>query len=349
MSEDPRKGKSVVRKKRETATEPTLLTYRLDDAYDVFFAAKKAEGMRERTLDGYNADWRYFTEWLRKEYPHVDKINEVTASVIREYVNYMSTKKKYEGVENRVAETGLSPYTVALRLRTLRTIFNFLAREEMISSNPVGTIKQPRFDNETKDTFTDDEIQRLLAAPDVSTYAGLRDRTLMLVLADGGLRIQEALRLTTEHIDVKSRCIHLPASLNKSRKPRVIPLSPETVRALLTLINENKRYFDSDHVFLANYGEPLKADHFRKRLRQFARDAGIPDDKQVSPHRFRAYFCTSYLMNGGDLFSLQRIVAHSSLETTKRYVKLDDESLRKQHTQFSPLARLGISRVNKRR
>ncbi|OAS14603.1 hypothetical protein A8708_34490 [Paenibacillus oryzisoli] len=80
---------------------------------------------------------------------------------------------KYAGVTNREKEEGLSPYTIAFRLRDLRTMFNFLASEELVKANPVENIKQPRFDNEDKETFSDDHVKRLLEAPNTGTFADL--------------------------------------------------------------------------------------------------------------------------------------------------------------------------------
>ncbi|TCM89581.1 integrase/recombinase XerD [Paenibacillus sp. BK033] len=344
---DPRKGRSVVKGNRSTAR--TSLALSLGDAFDLFYNAKKAAGMRGNTLtNDYTDNWRYFREWLDATYPHVNNVDEVTSEHIREYVNYMSTKPKYSGIENRETGATLSPYTVTFRLRTIRTFFNFLSAEGLVNANPIRNIKNPRFDKEDKETFTDDELRRLLSAPDVSTYAGLRDRTLMLLLADTGLRINEALGLSKEHVNFKGRCIELPASMNKNRKPRVVPMSAEASRELMTLINENQRYFDTDFIFLANYGDPLKADHFRKRLKEHAVKAGI-DPALAHPHQFRSYFCTTFLLNGGSLFVLQRIVAHANIETTRGYAKMNDTHAHEQHSQFSPLTRLGLSRVNKRR
>ncbi|MFD1957129.1 tyrosine-type recombinase/integrase [Paenibacillus thailandensis] len=344
---DPRKGRSIVKGNRNVVR--TNLSLSLREAFDMFFNAKKAEGMRESTLENdYTDNWRYFYDWMTESYPHVNNVDEVTSEHIREYVNYMSNKPKYSGIENREEVKTLSPYTVAFRLRTIRTFFNFLSSEGVITVNPIRNIKAPRFDKEDKETFSDDDLRKLLAAPDTSTYAGLRDRTLMFLLADCGLRINEALRLTTEHIDVKGRCIELPAWMNKNRKPRVVPLSADAARELLTLMNETRRYFDTDHIFVANYGDPLKADHFRKRLKEHAKNAGV-DPALAHPHQFRSYFCTMFLLNGGDLFTLQRIVAHANIETTRGYAKMNDEHAREQHSQFSPLTRLGLSRVNKRR
>ncbi|MCL6458139.1 MAG: tyrosine-type recombinase/integrase [Gorillibacterium sp.] len=347
MSIDPRKGKPSIKGKR--AGKPiAALDYTIDDAFTVFYSAKKAEGMRDRTLADYVRHWKYFCDWLH-EFKVASRINEITPEIIRDYVNYMTTRTKYEGVHGRELEgVGLSPYTIALRLRSLRTMFNFLAPENMIAFNPVTNIKPPLFDHEDKPTFTDDELRRLINAPDVDTYTGLRDRCLMIFLADGGFRIQEALKLREEYVDFRTRSVVLPASMNKNRRPRVVPISAESVRVLLELMNENKRYFDTDFIFLSNYGEPLKDDHFRRRLKIHADNAGV-DRELTHPHQFRHYFCTAYLLNGGDLFSLQRIVSHAQIETTRKYVKMDDENIRNRHAQFSPLLRLGLSRAPRKR
>ena len=282
---------------------------------------EKAEGMRERTLEEYVNGWRYFREWLNQYDPEIRFIQQIGAEHLRSYVDYMANKRKYSEVPCRMqTEETLSPYTVAFRLRILRTMFNFLHRENIIGDNPISNIKQPRFDHKEKDTLTEEQLEKLLAAPDTSTYAGFRDRTLMMLLADGDL----------------------------NRKPRMVPISVHVLREVLRLIDENQRYFNSDYIFLSNYGEPLKADHFRKRLKLYAKAAGIPVEI-VSPHRFRSFFCRQFLMNGGDLFTLLRIVAHASIETTRRYVPMNDEMIRQQHEHFSPIARMGLSRINKRR
>lgn len=343
---DPRKGRTVVRGKKKTGTTGAApVRYTLADAFSIFYSAKKAEGVRDRTAEDYVSNWRYFTDWLTEDYA----ADEITATMIRDYVNYMSQKFKYSEVTDRKTSTKtLSTQTVITRIRTLRTVFNFLASEGYIAINPVAKIRMPRRDREDKSTFTDDDLRALLNVPDTETYAGLRDRVLMMTLADGGFRIQEAIRLTTEFVDLKARCVNLPAWMNKNRKPRIVPLSPETVRELLTLINETRHHFDTEYIFVSNYGDPLKADNFRKRLKEYAKKAGV-SSHLAYPHQFRSYFCTTYMLNGGDIFSLQRIVAHANIETTRSYARVSDEQAREQHTQFSPLARLGLSRVNKRK
>ncbi|MFF2890781.1 tyrosine-type recombinase/integrase [Paenibacillus sp. NPDC057967] len=348
MSEvDPRKGRSIVRGKMrpaDTAAQaPASVTYTISEAFSIFFSAKKAEGIRDRTVEDYETNWKYFTDWLEEDVPAI----EITAETIRDYINYMSNKTLFSGVPNRPqTDKKLKTQTVITRIRTLRTVFTFLAEEGYIQTSPLAKVKMPRKDREDKPTFTDDDIRRLLDAPDTETYAGLRDRCLMMTLADGGFRVNEALRLTTEHLDIKARCFNLPGWMNKNRKPRIVPLSPETVRELLRLVNETRQYFDTDHIFVTNYGEPLKAAHFRKRLKAHAKAGGV-DLSLAHPHQFRSYFITTYLLSGGDIFSCQRIVAHANIETTRGYAKLSEDNIRSQHAQYSPLARLGLRRISK--
>ncbi|MFF0831323.1 tyrosine-type recombinase/integrase [Brevibacillus sp. NPDC003359] len=347
MKEDPRIGRQLVRSKR-AVTPLTYVTYELDDAFQLFYNVKKAEGMRERTLADYKAHWRYFREWIDENYPDI-KLDEITSTIAWKYYIYMANgRTKYAGVHKReIKGQALSPTTVAIRIRTLRTMFNFWSRERMLDINPVANLKPPKEDEDEIEAFTDDQLHKLINTPDTRTFAGFRDRTLMLLLADSGLRIQESLGLKTEHIDVKSRCIHLSAAMNKNRKPRIVPVSSEVLRLLFELMTENKSFFgDREHVFLSAYGDPLTSDTVRKRFARYGVEAGISEDVRVSPHTFRHYFCKMYLLNGGDLFTLQRIVGHADISTTRKYVQMSDENIRAQHAQFSPIMRL---RAGKRR
>ncbi|WP_223068087.1 tyrosine-type recombinase/integrase [Paenibacillus caui] len=351
MSKDPRSGKTAVINKR-TMRGKDIGSTALDIGFDLFYSAKRTEGVRQRTLADYKSYWRYFREWLSESHPETVSVGQITTVTLREYIEYMSYEhKRYEGVECRKKDgKTLSPATVSSRLRALQTICKFWESEGLTEKNAAEKIKAPRMDMPEKSVFTDEQLAALLAAPDTSTYAGYRDRTLMLLLADSGLRINEALQLEPAFLDIQARCIRLPGPLNKNRKPRVVPVSVSVLRELIRLMEETQGYFDTPFIFVSNYGDRLQADHFRKRLRQYAIDAGIDQKKtKVSPHRFRDYFCTNYLLNGGDLFTLQRIVAHADIKTTQGYVKLNETAIRDSHAQYSPMSKIRLSRGRKKR
>ncbi|WP_145039937.1 tyrosine-type recombinase/integrase [Paenibacillus sp. Y412MC10] len=258
--------------------------------------------------------------------------------------------KRYEAVECCKKDgKKLSSATVASRLRALQTMCKFWGTEGLTQTNAAEKIKAPRMDIPEKNIITDEQLSAIIAAADTTTFAGYRDYVLMILLADSGLRINEALQIEDTFIDIKTRCIRLPGQLNKNRKPRIVPVSASVLREVIRLMEETQDYFDTQYVFVSNYGDRLKADQFRKRLRQYAIEAGIDTSKtQVSPHRFRDYFITNYLLNGGDLFTLQRIVAHADIKTTQGYVKVNEEAMRDSHTQYSQISRLGVPRMRKR-
>lgn len=348
MAIDPRKGKATVASKRVIRSEDSRTSrISLSLAFDMYYNAKRTEGLRERTLTDCKNYWRYFLEWLEQDRPEVVEVDQITTEVVRSYVGYMMhDHTRYGTVESRKKDLRkLSPATISSRLRAVQSMCKFWESEGLLLSDPAAKIKRPRMDMKEKPIMTEKELSELLSAPDIDTYAGYRDYVLILLLADTGLRINEALSLRELHIDVSARCIRLPAELNKNRKPRIIPLSVAVLRELIKLMEETRSYFDTDHCFVANYGEPLKADHFRKRLLQHAGNAGIDVKKTpVTPHRLRDYFCTQYLLNGGDLFTLQRIVAHADIKTTQGYVKPSEIAIRNSHEQFSPLSRIRKSR-----
>lgn len=322
-------------------------TVGLDDAFETFILAKMGENVRERTLMDYRSYWRYFREWLAAKHPEITNVNELTTELVREYVGYMlKDRKRYEDDPHR-KKTGkpLSPVTVKSRLRAVQTMCAFWVAEGLMSADPAAKVKPPKADVEDQPIITDDQIKSLLSAIDTKTFTGFRNRTLIELLADTGLRISEAIRLREEHFDFMARCIRLPGAMNKNRKPRVIPVSAGVLRNIRKLIEENYAYFDTDYVFISSYGDPLTADRFRKDLRKYATRAGLdPENVNITPHRFRDYFITNYLLNGGDLFTLQRIVAHADIKTTQGYVKVNEEALRDGHAQYSQLAKLGMTR-----
>lgn len=351
MSIDPRKGKKRIDFKSKVKDKSTE-SMSLELAFELFYSAKRTEGLRERTLRDYKSYWRYFRKWLNEFHAEITNTDQLTTALIREYVNYLTYDHVRYGDDpyRKKNDKKLSTETVKSRLRALQTICKFWVDENIISINPTEKIKPPRRDVEERSIISDDEFIMLLEAPDRSTYVGTRDRTLMMLLGDSGLRINEALSLQNNHIDFTSRCLRLPGTLNKNRKPRIVPISSVVVRELLKLIEETQSYFDTDFVFVSVYGDPLKGDHFRKQLRKYANAAGIDtSETRVSPHRFRDYFITNYLLNGGDLFTLQRIVAHADIKTTKGYVRLNEDALLDVHAQFSPLSRVKASRNIRKR
>lgn len=325
-----RAGKRV--KKERTLRKTTT---NLDVLFVQFRAIKKSEGRAEGTIGQYEDNYGFFLEFLDRK-GIARSINEINRDVIRNYIVYMQDEwVKFEDHAFKKEEhmtKGLAPSTINTRLKTLRVLFKTLYDEGLIENNPMHGIKNVREPEEEIVILDEDELRLLFAAPNQRDYADFRDYVLMNVLLDGMMRISEALGLREENLDFKGCSLYMIA---KNRKARTVPIEFGTAKLLNELITENKADFDSDYIFLANYGERLTRDHFRKRLVEYAKEVGIK--KRVHPHLFRHTAATMYLEAGGDIRHLQMLLGHSDLRMVMRYTHLSGRSLTEQHNKYSAI------------
>lgn len=267
-----RKGKPIVR--RRTAPSSTTdhsINLTLHEALEYVYTYKQSEGLRERTLKGYREVFGYFMEWITGYHPEVERVNDVTSGLIREYIVYLSEEK----FNVRTGEYGLSPYTVNVRVRLLKSMFHVLHTEEIINNNPVVGVKLLKVDEDSFEPLTEDEINRLLKVPDVTQYAQFRDLVAMYLILDTGIRSSELFNLKMAHVDFKSRCLVLPGSITKNRKPRILPLSNQVLKLVMELVTEVKTNFDTEYVFVSNFGEQYQPNSFRRRILTYKERAGI--------------------------------------------------------------------------
>jgi integrase/recombinase XerD len=151
----------------------------------------------------------------------------------------------------------------------------------------------------------------ILSSYDDRQFAQWRDKTLILLLLDTGLRIGEALSLTPDQINFKELTITVPSQVAKNRKSRDIPISREVAKRLRQLLDETQQYFGEEcKLFMNAYGEEFTDDAFRRRLNRLKRKLNI---LKLSPHMFRHTFARNYILNGGDLFTLQKILDHADI------------------------------------
>ncbi|ASF29969.1 MULTISPECIES: tyrosine-type recombinase/integrase [Bacillus amyloliquefaciens group] len=343
MSLNKRIRKKPVGKMSNQKEYPKLT---MDQAIDLVIAGKSAEGLRKRTLRDYRRDWRYFVAWLHKNY-EIESVDELSPQVFRYYINYLKyDAPKYDGHKYIQSEQGigLSDTTINIRLRVYRAMFNYLEREDLIEVNPMSGVRLLKQDIDLTNCFTDEEVKEVLKQPNQRDYVGFRDYVAMILLLDSGIRANELLSLRAGDVDFQTRFITLNGDKNKNRKPRIVPISAHTVKLLLQLINENKKHFSTDRIFLSSYGEPLGQNHFNKRLKYYAEKAGIKD-KKVTAHVYRHTWAKNMTLNGCDSFALQKMGGWSDIRTMRRYVQMDTEDLRKSHDTFSPVMKM----VNKRK
>lgn len=324
-----------------TAIETALPSVTFEQATRLFCDVKRAQNLKPKTMKGYESNIRYFHEWLEENHQELG-VRDIGASTIREYMLWCANEKiQYDDHPlkgNEENKQGLSPASVNVRLRALKVFFNTLFEEEVINKNPAANIKLMKTEEDTVQPLTEEEIRKLLDSLDTNYYHYFRDYILILLMLDTGMRLNEACSLEVKEVDLVARQIVLPASKNKNRKTRVLPLSTETNRLLLQLITENKGYFNTEYVFVTNTGDKLDEKTVQWAFTKYAKKAGI--ERRFSPHVLRHNFAKMCALNGMDIFTLMRIMGHADISTTRKYVQVSDEDVREKHNMYSPLQKI---------
>lgn len=313
--------KAIVRKyKRETSDE-THLT--MNEMFEQFMFIKRAEGLAPRTLKEYQVNYEYFLRYVNEDLSS----EEMTVELFCGWIDYMRE------------ELELAPATINIRVRTMRAFVRYAYEEKTWIAEPIHRRFRPvKAPIDVVEAFTPDEVKRMIGAIDGDSYTGFRTKVVMFVLLDTLVRVSELVDIKRSNIDLKAGSIKLDAADTKTRVSRYVPLSSKTIRLLKDYIEETKG-FDNEHLFLTYEGERISEGTIRENIALYGKVAGIKN-KRVSPHTFRHTGALFYILNGGDPFSLQKILGHSHMNMVRRYVQMTNVDVRRQHNMFSPVNQL---------
>jgi len=264
------------------------------------------------------------------------EVLSIDAMVLREYIVNLQERPRFEHHRFTPPQEGkLSPSTINCYPRAQRAFFNCLQQQGIIEENPFDRLVIPPVPTKVIPTFSDEQLYALFKAIDPQSEVAARDRAILLLLLDTGIRLGELIGLSLEAVDLEQRLIRVKGKGNKERQ---VPLGTRLQSALWQYINLHRpqpampRF---NQVFLTVAGRPLKKDRLETIVRRFGQRAGITGVR-VSPHTFRHTFAISYLRNGGDVFSLQAILGHAQLDTVKIYLQLAQTDLSQAHLTSSP-------------
>ena len=312
-----------------------------------FLNAKKSDGCAPRTIIDYETHAKKFWNWVQEECGDLP-IADITKDIVRDHINFLRFDKvKWDNHPFHVPQgKGLSAATINIRIRNIKVFFNWLEDEGYIEHSPVRGIKQHRIDEDAISSLTEDEVVKLLQQPDQRTYTGYRNYVLMLLILDTGIRIGEVLSLRTS--DFIDSAITIPNIVAKTRKTRELPLSKTVSLEIKQLIRERLSEWKTDLIFTSYDGKPLTSSGFNHQLSKYAQSAEIT--KRVFPYLLRHTFAILYLkLRQGDAFSLQRMLGHSTLSTTRKYVHITNLDLKEMHNLYSPVEALIGASTNGRR
>ena len=239
----------------------------------------------------------------------------------------------------QLREGGLNKTSIARTLACLRTFYTYLCKQEIMEYNPVKLIRTPKLDKRLPSFLEIDEIEKLLAVPDVKTFQGARDRAILETMYSSGLRISELSQLSMKDITLSGGVAHIKG---KGRKERIAPIGSYAVNAIKDylparskLLQKLKR--NTDAVFINKNGGRLGVRNIRRLLTKYVRIAGIT--KKVSPHTLRHSFATHLLNRGADLRSVQELLGHSNIATTQIYTHVTTHRLKEVYDKAHPRAK----------
>ncbi|MGO9119421.1 MAG: tyrosine recombinase XerC [Desulfomonilaceae bacterium] len=282
-----------------------------NEALAVFQRYLITEKMRSpETVRAYTADLRDFRVYLessnaKKELANVERIDQFH---VRGFLASRFNK--------------ISKVSVGRKLAAVRTFFRLLIREEIIPTNPAGSIKAPKREKPLPKALSVDEIDRFFSR---NADRQKRDLAIFELLYSSGLRIGELTSLNTQDLDLNNGWVRV---IGKGNKERYVPVGSRAAAALneylpvRALVDQQIGSLNiRSALFLNSRGGRLSSRSIRRILKSFLSSSGV--ERDISPHAFRHSFATHLLYGGADLRSIQELLGHASLSTTQRYTKMD--------------------------
>lgn len=284
----------------------------------------------QRTVEAYVRELKPFFGFL--DVIGIADLSSVTRDAIEEYRMHL--------FEVEYAGKRLTLRTQSGRLTAVKAFTRFLTREHFLLMDPSVGVKSPRTGRSLPPPLlTEEEVEDLMAAPDVHTCLGMRDRAILEVLYGTGIRNTEMRLLTLDEVDIECREIRLQRG--KGGKGRVMPLGDEAAHWLEVYLQRSRPLLVCEAserwVFVSNRGKVLARSNLEEIIRRLAREAGF--EKRCTPHILRHCYATHMLKAGAGIRHLQALLGHESLATTQRYTQVEVSDLRQVIAQFHPRER----------
>ena len=263
------------------------------------------KGLSTNTLNSYKSDLEKYFNWIES---NSLKYKELSRSDVLEYLAYLFGQK-------------LEGKSVARNLSSLKAFHNYLILKDITKSNPCEKIETPKFVKSIPSSLSENEVEKLLDAPDENTFIGIRDKTMIETLYSCGLRISELVDLEIIHVNLRQGVIRV---LGKGQKERLVPMGQKLINLIgiyFSKLKENEIKNSSNFLFLSQRGKKITRQAFWHRIKIYATKAGLENNK-ISPHILRHAFATHLLNNGADLRVVQLLLGHSDLNTTQIYTEV---------------------------
>ncbi len=281
------------------------------------------------TIRDYRHYLEFFDNWQKENSP-LTKPQDLTVEVVRKFRVYLAHFLSSNG------NLPLKKVTQNYYVIALRSFLRFMVKKDLKVVTP-DKIELPKVDSRSLLFLDREQLERLLAQPDISKDRGLRDKALMELLFSTGLRVSELCRLNRDQINFERREFGI---IGKGQKPRVVFISDRAALWLQKYLQARTdsynplfiRYSGSQDAIQADAAMRLTTRSVQRAVEKYVRDARLP--VKATPHVLRHSFATDLLINGADLRSVQELLGHKNVATTQIYTHVTNSQLRDVHKSF---------------
>lgn len=313
----------------------------LAQAVQNYLTVIKLEGKSPATIRWHRRKLKALLEFLQEGAEWELTVQEFNLDAARSFIQMlMDRKTRYPNHPKREQKKGgLSPSTINGFARSLKAFSTWLHEDGYTETNILARMKAPKVPKILIEPLNEDELRKILLCIPQHTPEGARNFAVVLTFLDTGIRLGELVTLKLEDVDFGLGQFKV---FGKGAEERSVPIGTTAKRAVIRYLEHYRPESvnpQSEVLFLNTAGRPLTRNGVSQMLRRIAKKVDIP---RLRPHLLRHTFAVRYLINGGDVFTLQKILGHKSLEMTRRYVKLASVDVMDRHRMCSPVDNLGI-------
>lgn len=272
--------------------------------------------LSEETAKNYRYDLDKFSKFLKDS--NVYNFNEVDSHIIEKYLKEIND---------------MNPKSISRNITSINNLFIFLLKDKKLTKNPCEFIDRPKLKKTLPDTLSFEEVTNILDITLKDKY-DYRNKAMLEILYGSGLRIGELINLTLRDVDMENDIIRC---FGKGSKERIVPINDYEKYFLRLYLDKRSEFLikgNNDYLFLNNHGNKMTRQGFLKNLKKILLQKGIK--KNVTPHTLRHSFASHMLKGGADLRSIQMLLGHSDISTTKIYTHITNEKVRKDYEEYHP-------------
>lgn len=302
----------------------------LQRAYREFILEKEFENLAPSTLKSYELLFNDFLSWAEEE--NITNVEHVTSKVLKRYLVRCQTVK------------GNNPTSINTKRKLFRAFFNFMKEEGHLDENPTDSVKKVREEIRIK-TFSDNEVKEILkhlrrVQRRERSFFSVRNYIIFLTLIGTGLRASELTSLKWKDVDLKNMTLRV---FGKMKRDEIVPIDEKLSKELAYWRDYCKERFGelSSSVFVNQKNNAITVNALKCWFKRLAKEMSFPETR-CSAHSCRHYFAKVWIQNGGDISTLAKVLRHSSIKTTEKYLHFFGNEVSEHHEKFNPLKKLSI-------